>query len=319
MKKKKFAAFFMALAVGVSGMAPVSAMLSEDEQKAAYIEKAVKEALSAQTEEETEAATEQQKEDETEAETETESETEEKTEAAAEEEETSEAETEYETEKAASQDEKIIIAIDASHQEKGGDLEEEEPIGPDAEEKAKGFSEGTSGTVSGLTEAELNLSVAEKLKKQLEDRGYEVYMTRDNKESDLSESERAKNVNASGAQILISLHANGGEDSTEKGVEVMAPSYENPYWKDRTGNIKKSNALADIILQSYCEETGLNAKGLYNVDNQILLNWSEIPSVVLEMGFMSNESDDAYMAEEEHQQEMAEGIADGIDLYFGRS
>ena len=159
----------------------------------------------------------------------------------------------------------------------------------------------------------------EELKKQLEDRGYEVYMTRDNKESDLSESERAKNVNASGAQILISLHANGGEDSTEKGVEVMAPSYENPYWKDRTGNIKKSNALADIILQSYCEETGLNAKGLYNVDNQILLNWSEIPSVVLEMGFMSNESDDAYMAEEEHQQEMAEGIADGIDLYFGRS
>ena len=295
MKKKKFAAFFTALAVGVSGMVPVSAMLSEDEQKAAYIEKAVKEALSAQTEEETEAATEQQKEDETEAETETESET------------------------AASQDEKIIIAIDASHQEKGGDLEEEEPIGPDAEEKAKGFSEGTSGTVSGLTEAELNLSVAEKLKKQLEDRGYEVYMTRDNKESDLSESERAKNVNASGAQILISLHANGGEDSTEKGVEVMAPSYENPYWKDRTGNIKKSNALADIILQSYCEETGLNAKGLYNVDNQILLNWSEIPSVVLEMGFMSNESDDAYMAEEEHQQEMAEGIADGIDLYFGRS
>ena len=295
MKKKKFAAFFTALAVGVSGMVPVSAMLSEDEQKAAYIEKAVKEALSAQTEEETEAATEQQKEDGTEAETETESET------------------------AASQDEKIIIAIDASHQEKGGDLEKEEPIGPDAEEKAKGFSEGTSGTVSGLTEAELNLSVAEKLKKQLEDRGYEVYMTRDNKESDLSESERAKNVNASGAQILISLHANGGEDSTEKGVEVMAPSYENPYWKDRTGNIKKSNALADIILQSYCEETGLNAKGLYNVDNQILLNWSEVPSIVLEMGFMSNESDDAYMAEEEHQQEMAEGIADGIDLYFGRS
>ena len=144
-------------------------------------------------------------------------------------------------------------------------------------------------------------------------------MTRDNTVSDLSESDRAKNVNASGAQILISLHANGGEDSTENGVEVMAPSYENPYWKDRTGNIKKSNALADIILQSYCKETGLNAKGLYNVDNLILLNWSEIPSVVLEMGFMSNESDDAYMAEEEHQQKMAEGIADGIDLYFGRS
>lgn len=315
MKKKKFAAFFTALAVGLSGMVPVSAMLSEDEQKAAYIEKAVKEALSAQTEEETETAAE------------TEAETAEETEAATGETETesSEAETETETEavseteKADSKKEKIIVAIDASHQEKGGDLEEEEPIGPDAEETAKGFSEGTSGTVSELTEAELNLSVAEKLKSQLEERGYEVYMTRDSEESDLSEAQRAKNVNASGAQILISLHANGGEDSSEKGVEVMAPSYENPYWKDRTDDIKKSNALADIILQSYCEETGLNAKGLYNVDNQILLNWSEIPAVMLEMGFMSNESDDVYMAEEEHQQKMADSIADGIDLYFGRS
>ncbi len=317
MKKKKFAAFFMSLAVGLSGMVPVSAMLSEDEQKAAYIEKAVKEALSAQTEEETETETASEAEAETDEEAETEAD------AGEAENESPETETETETvsesEKADSQDEKIIVAIDASHQEKGGDPEEEEPIGPDAEETAKGFSEGTSGTVSELTEAELNLSVAEKLKSQLEERGYEVYMTRDSEESDLSEAQRAKNVNVSGAQILISLHANGGEDSSEKGVEVMAPSYENPYWKDRTDNIKKSNALADIILQSYCEETGLNAKGLYNVDNQILLNWSEIPAVVLEMGFMSNESDDAYMAEEEHQQKMADSIADGIDLYFGRS
>ncbi len=318
MKKKRFAAFFMALAVGVSSAVPASAMLSEDEQKAAYIEKAVKEALSTQTEEsESEVTTEAVTETETETQKETDSETE--TEAATEKESESETETESEseTEKAASQEEKIIIAIDASHQAKGADLEEKEPIGPDAEETAKGFSTGISGTVSGLTEAELNLSVAKELKKQLENRGYEVYMTRDSEESDLSEAERAKEVNASGAQILISLHANGGEDSTENGVSVMAPSYDNPYWKNE--NIKKGNALADIILQSYCEETGLDKKGLYNVDNQILLNWSEVPAMILEMGFMSNDSDDTYMAKEENQQKMAEGIADGVDLYFGRS
>lgn len=316
MKKKKFAAFFMALAVGLSGAVPASAMLSEDEQKAAYIEKAVKEALSAQTEEETEKESETESEAETtEEETETESEVQTEKETETE----SEAQEETETEKSASQDEKIIVAIDAAHQEKGADLEEEEPIGPDASETAKGFSEGTSGVTSGLKEAELNLAVADKLKAQLEERGYEVYMTRDSEESDLSETERAKEVNASGAQILISLHANGGEDSTEKGVAVLAPSYENPYWKDKKDNIKKSNALADIILQSYCEATGLNEKGLYNVDNQILMNWSEIPTVMLEMGFMSNESDDTYMAKEENQQKMADSIADGIDLYFGRS
>ena len=41
--------------------------------------------------------------------------------------------------------------------------------------------------------------------------------------------------------------------------------------------------------------------------------------IVLEMGFMSNTEDDTYMAEDTNQQKMAEGIADGIDLYFGRS
>ena len=50
MKKKKFAAFLTALAVGLSGAVTADAMLSEDEQKAAYIEKAVREALEAEKE-----------------------------------------------------------------------------------------------------------------------------------------------------------------------------------------------------------------------------------------------------------------------------
>jgi N-acetylmuramoyl-L-alanine amidase len=38
--------------------------------------------------------------------------------------------------------------------------------------------------------------------------------------------------------------------------------------------------------------------------------------MILEMGFMTNQSDDARMADEAVQLQMAEGIADGIDLYF---
>lgn len=323
MKKKKIAALFTALTVGMSSAMTASAMLSEDEQKAAYIQKAVKEALESQTEgkdkkEESKIAEKSEKEtaSETEALTEIETETEEVTEAT--ETETEEV-TESESETAEDQDEKIIVAIDPSHQASGADLEEEVPLGPDSEQMVKGFSEGTSGTATGLKEYDLNLSVAEKLKKELEARGYEVFMTREGDESDLSEADRAKKVNASGAQALISLHANGGDDSSERGVTVLAPSYENEFLKEKTETIKKSNALADIVLQSYCEETGLKLKGLYNEDNQVLMNWSEIPVIVLEMGYMSNAEDDAYMAESDNQQKMAEGIADGIDLYFGRS
>ena len=330
MKKKKFAAFLTALAVGLSGAVTADAMLSEDEQKAAYIEKAVREALSAETETdaeettkseneatesetaaETEAVTEEASETETESETDTETETEtqSETEAVLEEE---------QTEKTESQTEKIMVAIDASHQGTDADLTEEEPAGPGSETMIKGFSEGTSGTATGLEENELNLEVATKLKEILEERGYEVFMTREDADTQLSEVERAELVNASDAQILISLHANGGDDSSERGACVQAPSYENPYIID-TDIVKKSNALADIVLQSYCNQTGLTEKGLYNVDSRAQINWSKIPVIVLEMGFMSNTEDDTYMAEDTNQQKMAEGIADGIDLYFGRS
>lgn len=318
MRKKKIALILTALTVGMSSVMTANAMLSEEEQKAAYIEKAVREALSSQTEEmETESSTQEMTEEEADS-------SEAVTESAqtAEEVQTeiqTEAQTEVQTE-AAVEDakEQIIIAIDPSHQLTGADLQMEEPIGPGSEELVKGFSDGAIGTATGLKESELNLSVAEKLKAELEERGYQVYLTREGGESELSQSQRAQKVNASGAQALICLHANSTEENSEKGVSVLAPSYENPFLEEEE-QIKKSNALAYIILQSYCEKTGLENKGLYNVDNQTLMNWSEIPVMMLEMGFMSNSEEDGYMAEEDNQQLMAEGIADGIDLYFGRS
>lgn len=100
-----------------------------------------------------------------------------------------------------------MVAIDASHQGTDADLTEEEPVGPGSETMIKGFSEGTSGTATGLEENELNLEVATKLKEILEERGYEVFMTREDADTQLSEVERAELVNASDAQILISLHA----------------------------------------------------------------------------------------------------------------
>ena len=48
------------------------------------------------------------------------------------------------------------------------------------------------------------------------------------------------------------------------------------------------------------------------------INWSKIPVMILEMGFMTNESDDYNMADAFMRERMVLGIADGIDLYFGR-
>lgn len=47
------------------------------------------------------------------------------------------------------------------------------------------------------------------------------------------------------------------------------------------------------------------------------INWSQVPVTILEMGFMTNESDDYAMQDPTVQQLMVIGIADGIDQYFG--
>ena len=49
------------------------------------------------------------------------------------------------------------------------------------------------------------------------------------------------------------------------------------------------------------------------------INWSKIPVMILEMGFMTNEHDDTAMQDADMQAKMVSGIADGIDLYFGDS
>lgn len=206
-----------------------------------------------------------------------------------------------------------IIAIDAGHQSRGDSSTE--PEGPGSGTYKAKVSGGATGVSSGVPEYKLTLQVAQKLRKILAARGYQVYMVRTSNDVRISNKERAQAANNSGADIYIRIHADGSSDSSVNGSSALYPSRSNPY----VGNLSdKSKKLSQCVLDEYCKKTGLRSRGLYQRNDLTGTNWSKIPVTLIEMGFLSNPSEDQRMQQSSFQKNMAEGIANGIDLYYDK-
>lgn len=205
------------------------------------------------------------------------------------------------------------VAIDPGHQGPGADTGGTEPLGPGSEEMKDKFASGTQGVYTGVPEYELTLAVSMQLQEELKTRGYEVIMTREDNDTAVSNVERAQIAAENGAQILVRIHADGSEDNSANGAMTMIPSADNPY----VGQLhEESSRLGEEIINAYCQATGIKNNGVRLYDNMTGINWSTVPVTILEMGFMTNQSDDERMQDPEMQKNMVQGIADGIDAYF---
>lgn len=205
------------------------------------------------------------------------------------------------------------VIIDPGHQAHGDSSHE--PIGPGASTTKPRVSSGTSGSVSGWNEYELNLAVSLKLRDELVKRGYTVYMTRETHDVSISNKERAEFATQKGGDILVRIHANGSDDSSVNGALCMAPSNSNQFLASNL--ITESQRLSKCVVDQYVAATGFNNQGVYITDEMSGINWSTMPVTIVEMGFMTNASDDANMADPAMEEKMVQGISNGIDDYFG--
>ncbi len=205
-----------------------------------------------------------------------------------------------------------IVAIDAGHQAKGNS--EKEPIGPGSSTMKAKVAAGAEGISTKLPEYKLTLMVSQKVKRILEERGYQVVMIRETNDVNISNAERAEIANKSGASIFIRIHANSLDNGSVHGTLAMCQTEKNPY----NGELhSQSYSLSKKITEGICAATGFKNRGVQETDTMSGINWCTIPVSIVEMGFMSNPEEDQKMAQDEYQELIAAGIANGVDAYFG--
>lgn len=202
----------------------------------------------------------------------------------------------------------VKIGIDPGHQQKANS--EKEPIAPDSSKTKAKVSSGTQGVKTRVPEYQVVLDVSLQLRDALEALGAEVYMTRETNDVDISNIERAQMMNELRVDLVLRIHCDGSENREVNGIGLFIR---------KTGtNADECLKAAEALLPAMVEATGAKKRSITQNDTYTGLNWSEVPSILVEMGYMSNPEEDVLLNDPEYQAKLVEGMVEGIADYMGR-
>ena len=167
---------------------------------------------------------------------------------------------------------------------------------------------------TGLQEKQVTLPIAEYLKSILEAKGAKVILTRTTDvdvygphASGVDELQARVNVaNGNQADAFISIHINSFSNPNVGGIAT--------YYFDGSDQSKK---LASSVQEQIAEHSGFNGDRGIQPGNLYVLRHSLMPSILVELGFISNPKEEGHLKESETQKDFANELAKGLELYFG--
>ena len=216
-----------------------------------------------------------------------------------------------------------------------------------------GKDPGATGKRYGLFEKSVNLDIVKRMKKELESAGIDVVMTRDS-DVLIPLATRADIANKAGADLFISVHSNANRSRNLSGFEVYyaseslddisralvltkdSNSLERPqagvYFGDNSlngisndtraivwdlvlgENRLESIDLADRICKLCSQDVGVKILGVKSAKYAVLKR-TQMPAVLVEVGFISNAREEKYLKNPFYRQQIAEALVSGILSY----
>lgn len=176
-----------------------------------------------------------------------------------------------------------------------------------------GFDSGAVSP-SGTREDELNLKVAQRLEKLLNDNGAKAIMTRtddnalaSNKADDMKK--RIEIIKHSNSDLVISIHMNKFGQSKYYGAQTF-------YMSGSTEGERLAKSIQVQLRENLIEGNNRQIKA---VNNLLILKAGSAPTVVVECGFLSNPREEELLQESDYQDKIAWSIYNGIIVYITNS
>ena len=182
-----------------------------------------------------------------------------------------------------------------------------------------GGDKGAIRVINGVTydETTLNIEVAEYLRTELINRGYEVIMARRMGERPTSSNyrenlwNRINAANNANADFYISIHQNTSTTTSANGVEAYYSSVKPDSLNDITYKLNTSKAVAASISSGIASALSMTNRGAKD-EEFMVVKYTNMPAVLVECGFISNENEAKKISDSSNQKKIASVIADSI-------